>query len=322
MDYEKIGNDILKKRVKFIPFTEVLDRAIEELDATDPKEIISFGYRWLDDKMTGLFKGELVIIGGETGTGKTTFATNIIYKASAKHKCAVLALEDRLPDYGIRALYFEIGRIRKRKGWNNYPWNAYRRNEIDDTNYKELRAEAYENIKNSNIFFGDVEELMDIDMLEAAMKEQVDKGVKLFLIDHLHYFDLMRGDSTKSDYVEQVMIRMKRMLDKTGVAAILVVHYKKLDGFKPKIDSFKDSIAIAQNANYVINLWRDRSLKEGEELWEGRYDTKVFVPKSRNPNGEFTVDVVFDPAVNDFKNPQTSYGGTEDSESQSKIDSL
>lgn len=303
--YEKIGRDLLRV-VKFVPFTEVIQRGIDELDATDPKTVISYGYDWLDDKMTGIFPGELTIIGGESGTGKTTFATNIVYKASALHKCAVFALEDRLVDYGIKALYFEIGRLRKRDGLKNYPWNAYRKNEIEDAFYLNYRKQAQANLKNGNVLFAEVTEMMDIDLLERAIEEQVKDGVKLLLIDHLHYFDLMKGDGNKSDYVEQVMIRIKRLLDKHAVPALMVVHYKKLEGRKPSIDSFKDSIAIVQNANYVVNLWRDRTMKD--DASEDRFDTKVFVPKSRNPNGEFTVEVRFNPDTNDFDDPFTFSG--------------
>lgn len=307
-DYKKIGAELLKQHIDFIPFSEVLTRGIDELQATDPDSVFSFGYDWLDNKMTGIFPGELVLIGGESGTGKTTFATNIMYKSSRKHKCAVLALEDRLNEYAIRALYFEIGRIRKKDGRKNYPWNDYRKNSIDDSNYSQYREDARKNITNENLYFGDVKQQMDVDMLEAAIRKQVENGIELFLIDHLHYFDLLKGEASKADYIESVMVRMKTILRNTGARIILVAHYKKLNGVKPTMDAFKDSIAIVQNSNYVINMWRDRTLQEGEELMEQRYDTKIMVPKSRNPNGEFTVDVRFDPETNDFTNPKTSYG--------------
>lgn len=309
--YAEYGAELLKKHVDFIPFSEVIDRAVAELDATNPEDILSFGYEWMDDKMTGIFPGDLILIGGESGTGKTTFATNILYKASRKHKCAIFALEDRLNNYGINAVYFELGRVRKKQGLKNYPWNDYRRNEILDPKYKEYRDEAVQNlykIGNSNLEFADVKVQMNIDMLDATIRQQVAKGVKLFLIDHLHYFEFGSDDGTKADYIEKLMVQIKTLQKDTGAAIILVAHYRKMNGAKPTLDSFKDSIAIVQNANYVVNLWRDRSLKDGEDEFNERFDTKIMVPKSRNPNGEFTIDVRFDPETNDFTDPKTSYG--------------
>ncbi len=308
--YQQIGEELLRKIVRFVPFDQIVTDALVELDATRPEDIVSFGYDFLDEKLTGIFKGELIIVGGESGTGKTTFATNIVYRASQKHKCAVFALEDRLSDYGIKATYFELGRIRSKLGMKNYPWNAYRRNEIKDVNYLPLRKEAQENLSNPNLYFADIAQQMDVDMLEAAIESQIQQGVQLFLIDHLHEFDLSRGDSSKADYVEQVMVRLKQIQNRTGARCIMIAHYRKLNGMKPGMDSFKDSISIAQNANYVINLWRKR-VNDNDEFDE-RFDTKIMVPKSRNPNGEFTLDVRFNPEINDYVLTDSKYGTPSD----------
>lgn len=289
-------------KVRFITMSHVIKESVHELTTTNSNDVISFGYDFLDDKLTGIFKSDLIVLGGESGTGKTTFATNIIYKSSKKHKCCVFALEDRIVNYGIKALYFEIGKLKKSQGQANYPWNDFRKNCIQDPEYIRWRELAEANLENENIYFADVEQQLNIDVLERLIEQKIDEGIELFLIDHLHYFDLMKGDSTKADYIEQTMVRIKTLQKKTGARIILIVHYKKLEGNKPRIDSFKDSISIPQNADYVINLWRDR----GENA--DQYRTQIICPKSRNPNGEFTCEVDFDPLTNDFKLIDTYFG--------------
>lgn len=295
--------------VSWHTLTDVLMMADKELKETDPDSIVSFGYPWLDNMMTGFFPGELLVLGGESGSGKTVFGTNIIYKSARSGvKSCIFALEDRLVDYGIKALYFEIGKIRRNKlgdGDNevyNYPWNDYRKNTIKDPKFEEYKKLAIENLKNDDIVFAKVDRQLDIDMLEKLVEEKISQGFKLFLIDHLHYFDLLKGDSSKADYIESVMIRIKQLQNRTGARVILIVHYKKLDGKKPTMDSFKDSISIVQNANYVLNLWRDRS--PGAD----HFKTFLFCPKSRNPNGEFTLKLTFNPATNDYDLGGTTFG--------------
>ena len=312
--YESIGKrartnkqEVEQVTADFIPFNKVLTNGINTLLSTKEEDVVSFGYDWLDNQLTGLFPSELLVIGSESGSGKTTFATNIIYKASKKYRCALFALEDRLDDYAIKKLYFEIGKIRKSKGLKNYPWNDYRKNTITNkVLFEEELKEAEENIKSNNIFFADVRKQLDIDDLEKMIDDQVANGTSLFLIDHLHYFDLLKGNSTKADYIEQLMVRLKTLQNRNGARIILIVHYKKLDGQKPKLDSFKDSISIVQNANYVINIWRDRN----DALSANRYKTTFIIPKSRNPNGEGTIEVEFDPETNDYKNVQDWKFGT------------
>ncbi len=317
-DKEKIGEvkkktvEQEKKKISFITFTDVLNLGYKELVNTDPEKIISFGYDWLDEQLTGIFPGELVIVGSETGCGKTTFCTNIIYKTSNKHKCAVYALEDRLEDYGIKALYFKLGKIKKRyEGVNavNYDWNDYRRNVITDDKFVQYLNEAKKELANSNIVFAKVDTMMNIDLLEALIEEQSKQGVKLFLIDHLHYFDLTGGDDSKADYIEKIMVRIRTLQRRTNAAIIMIVHYKKLYGKKPTLDSFKDSISIVQNANYVINLWRDRTVDKKEK--DTQYKTNFYIPKARNPNGEGMIEVEFDPVTGDYS-PNTNWvHGTE-----------
>lgn len=251
-------------------------------------------------------------------TGKTQFATGICYKAASRGiKTTVLALEDRMEDYGIKATYFELGRLRKRQNLHNYPWNAYRKNEITDSGYGKFREEALKNISSSNLNFVEVKKQMDIDLLERVLSEETAKGTKLFLVDHLHYLDMTAKDnSSRAEWVERMMIRIKATMNRTGARVILVVHYKKLDGKKPLLDSFKDSIAIPQNANYVLNMWRDRS-ENGVQ-----YETHFYLPKVRNPNGETTIKLIYDPDENEYKDGMSDFGTPQEETKQmtDKID--
>lgn len=308
-----------KKDFKFLTFTEVVELGYQELIKTQPEMVISYGYSWLDDKLVGIFPSELNVLGGESGTGKTALATNIIYRASKKVKCGVYALEDRLPDYGIKALFYEVNRIKKANegtGAKGYWWNDYRLNRIKDSSFQTYLLKAKKNLENGNIFFAKVEEMMNIDLLESLILEQVKNGVKLFLVDHLHYFDLSSGTDSKSDYVEKIMVRLKALLNNTGASMLLVVHYKKLEGKKPSIDSFKDSIAIPQNANYVINLWRERSSDKSEEIEQlgvnlmpvqKKNITHFMIPKVRNPNGEGTFKAVWNPEKGDYEDEKREW---------------
>lgn len=434
-----------KSKIEYLTFTDVLEKSCKELQETKPEDVISFGYDFLDEKLTGIFPGELVILGGETGcfakgtlvrmsdhtlkkiedilpgdkllgpdfkprtvqrlfhgreemykvtsdffdftvnashtfalqnsqgeyfekkctdfiydkaktirafydqldfhnnhklfktngessifsvtpigrdnfygfeldldhlfcledytvqrnSGKTTAATNILYKASRRNRrCTLFALEDRLEDYGIKALYFELGKVIKDQcgpDTANYSWNSYRTNSIDDGNFPILLDIAKNNLKNELIEFVKADTIMTIDLLEMAVEDCMKRGTELFLIDHLHYFNLFHEKKSKADFIEEIMVRIRTLQRKTGARIIMIVHYRKLNGDKkPNLDSFKDSISIVQNANYVINLWRDRT--PGAE----QYETYFFLPKSRNPQGEGLIKALFDPQTNDY----------------------
>lgn len=296
----------IKTDYQLVPFNDLLARSMDSLDLVDASECVETGYKWLDDKIVGLFKGELLVWGGESGSGKTTMVTNICYKVANRGvKTVVMALEDRLDDYGIKAVYFALGRVRKAVGKSFYSWNDYRKNQIKDSEYKLFRAKAVESLKSSNLSFVEVSAQMDIDLLEKIIVKETEKGTKLFLVDHLHYLDMTsKENASRAEFVEKMMIKIKSVLNRTGARMILVVHYKKLEGRKPMLDSFKDSISIPQNANYVVNMWRDRSEK-GDQ-----FETTFYIPKVRNPNGEATIKMKYDPTTNEYVDELENSFGT------------
>lgn len=293
-----------KLDVKSFTLTEVVELGAKELRETKQEDIVSFGYPWMDERVTGIFKGELVIVGAESGTGKTTWVTNIAHSVSKTKKVTIFALEDRLHEYGIKALYFKIGDIRRKEQEKNYPWNDFRKNAIVDPNYESYLEKAKQELINSNLYFVEANQRMTIEALEQVMEEHLIQGTQLFVIDHLHYFDLLRGNSTKADYIESLMIRLRQFQKRTGARIIMVVHYRKTNNQKPTLDSFKDSISIVQNANYVVNIWRDRS--DGANLTK----TSFMIPKARNPNGEGTIEVEWDRETNDYKKTTEWTDGT------------
>lgn len=297
---------------------DVMVSAYNEILATSPEDIISYGYPWLDAKLSGIFPGQLILIGGESGTGKSTFAIGILY--NCPKPSAVFALEERLEDYGKKALYWEVSRVRKGEGKKPYPWNAFVRGELNTYPlFTEYVAKAYENLNQKYPLFQKMETRATIDLIEKRLELLAFEGVKLILIDHLHYFDLLVKDSSKTDFIEHIMIRLRILAIRLNISIIIVAHYRKLNGNRPTLDSFKDSIAIVQNASTVINLWRNR--EEGL-VEKDRYLTQFIIPKSRDLGGEGKIEVVFDPDRGEYKDPQDWSVGVPVVESNHDIKSL
>ena len=280
-----------------VPYKEVLNRSYDDLKRTNPEDVMTFGYDWLDNKLAGIFPGQLILIGGETGSGKTTFSTSIV----CKQKCptAIFALEDTLEEYGKKIMYFEMGKIRKLEGKLNYPYIAYLRGELNEkSEFEKDYAKAYEGLRRKYPLFQEIKNKIVWELIRERIKILAfQQGVKLILIDHLHYFDLLAHNVNKNDYIEQIIVDMKSVAKETGIGIILVAHYRKLNGNKPTLDSFKDSMAIAQNANTVINIWRNR---EQGITNDERFKTQMIISKTRVMGGEGIINVKFNPSRGEY----------------------
>jgi len=282
---------------KWVNIYDLVQRAEEERELITPDSILEYGYDFLDNKLGGIFPGELVLVGGITGTGKTTFVSLVAKKIAIKNKVAVIALEDRLNDYSMKMLYFEIGKVR---GGKNYPWIAYRRNEVKSPTYVQEREEAYKSFKGLNLDFLDIKELVDINILEELIIRKAAEGVKFFVLDHLHVFDFGEKAHSKERIIEDMMKRISKLKDNLSISILLVAHFKKVkESDKPTMSDFKDAMAIAQNSNTVLMLWRDRSMSSNDSDYIER-STTFICPKGRGAMAEFTADAFFDKQIGDY----------------------
>lgn len=288
----------------WISFPQLLENSEKELLATDSNSIVEYGYHFLDDKLGGIFPGEMVLVGGITGTGKTTFITRVARNIAVKHKVGMIIAEDRLNDYGVKCLYFEIGKIRT---GNNYPWIAFRKNEIVSPSLKEELSTAKKNLNLSNMSFLQLGGLPTIDLIEATIeKHHRETGTKIFFLDHLHMMSIDAKYSKEAQY-EEVMKRLTTLKDRLEISLVVVAHFRKTDEKKvPTLTDFKDAMAIAQNSNTVIILWRDRT-PEALDKYDERA-TKFIIPKARMGLTEFTATVNFSKESGEYEE-QSVEGG-------------
>lgn len=255
-------------------------------------------------------------------TGKSTLAMNVCHSAAKNgHKVFVFALEDRVEDYGMKAIYFKVNQIAKEEEGTDkevYSWNLFRKNCYTNDTYLRRKEEAINQLRNENISFIKIDRRMNFATLEKQIEDEIKDGTELFLIDHLHYFELDSSDMNRTNYIENFIVNLRTMQRRNKARILLICHYRKLNNELPTLDSFKDSSSISQNANYVINIFRDRgesvsttkkksndnvisALSQLKSTTEGRYiDTFFLIPKSRNPNGESTIIVKYDKIKGDY----------------------
>jgi len=92
--------------------------------------------------------------------------------------------------------------------------------------------------------------------LIRLMEEEVERGTKVFFIDHLHYFKMYEKSRTDLE-IQNIMHDINEIARKHNVAIFLVAHYKKLNGTEPDNDSFKDAVSIKQVSNIIIHITRE-----------------------------------------------------------------
>lgn len=183
---------------------------------------LSSGYLSVDEMTKGLVGGELVVISGHTSHGKTQLAINVAYRV-AKRKIPVLFVTLEMTKVELTTRFMKIAEPKP----------------IGDL------PVLYQEATNLNY--------QDINLMVRKAKEQ---GVKLVIIDHLHYF--VRSIEFSSQEIGRIVKEFKEAAVINDIPIVLISHVRKLANNKrPSIEDLRDSSFIGQDADVVLMVWRD-----------------------------------------------------------------
>jgi len=246
---------------------------------------LPFHIPFLDDILRSLLPKDLILLGAETGAGKTEMA-RLIASASAnigKH-VFYFALEaehreiERRDKYSILCDLI-LEKRPQRIGEMNYP--DWYRGKCDDAIHG-LDAIADEIIteRRSTLhtyYRGSKFDTKEIKRLFVAHQTQAD----LFIVDHLHYVDIddeneNRGFKTAIKLIRDVALDI-------GKPVILIAHLRKSDSrgktLVPRLEDFHGSSDIIKVVTHSIMLAPARTMPSHKP---GVSNTFMYVPKDRH----------------------------------------
>jgi replicative DNA helicase len=291
VDYaESVIFDIAEQRTSssFSTMKDVIKdtfKLIEQL--YDKKEAItgvSTGFKDLDELTSGFQPGDLIIIGGRPGMGKTAFALNIAQNTAVNFRMpvAVFSLEMSKEQLAMRMLCSEsmVDASRVRKGF------------IGKEDWPRL-TNAAGRLADAPIFIDDSSAITVLEIRAKARRLKKEHGgLSMIVVD---YLQLMRSRG-KFERREQEISDISRSLKglakelKTPVVALSQLN-RSVESRQEKIPSLADlreSGAIEQDADVIIFLYREELYNKAAK--KGAAD--IIVAKQRSgPTG--TVKLAF-----------------------------
>lgn len=250
-----------KREIKEISYANTMDIAMQELKGLDINQIPSWWFEEFDNTFWLLMRWQVYVVWGITGTGKSTFITQVCQNVSQQwFRVSLYTLEDRIETIRQNDLYFSVNRIRKEYGQEALPkWKfmAWVYKDIPELQ----KAETELKKKNINLNTLKHNWKVTIKIIEEMIKEAHKAWSKVIALDHLHYFDTSDNVSTdRHDLViKDIMHRINSLARELNICIIIVAHYKKLWKWeKPTLSDFSWSISIAQVANWIIHIYRDK----------------------------------------------------------------
>ena len=240
------------------------------------EKICNFGISFLDDKIGGIYDEDLLIIGAESGIGKSTIAEIIAFNCiDQKIKPALFSLENFAGNTRDKKA-FELFKAR------TLQWNLKFRQWVDickrtpsltddDVSVAEKLCYKMHLVERSNQDY-------TIDKLEKDFANAVSDGCRVIILDHLDYFDAYEKDNDLQ-HTKRLMKTIRRLQDQYKVAVIGFSQLRKnIDRniIVPTYDDLYGSGDKVKQATLVLMVARCE-----EDAKDGIYPTYFNLSKDR-----------------------------------------
>ncbi len=296
---EKLFEITEQRKEGFFKLTEAGQEALEyaERARTNQGAVIGIptGLTDLDRKTTGFHPGELIVIAGRPGMGKTALALTLAYNAARdtklKSKVGFFSLEMSKLQIGMRMLSMvsKIDMQRIREG-------TITREELGRLN------KAQGTVSTLDIHIDASPSLTTTEILARARRLKKEEGLDLVIVD---YLQLLTAPGVR-DRVNEVGIISRTLKELAKRLSIPVIALSQLNreperrtmGIpRPRLSDLRESGSIEQDADVVMLLYRDEYYDRGQE--ENKGIAELRLEKQRNgPTGE--VLLAFEPSLSLF----------------------
>ena len=225
----------------------------------------------------GFRRGDLIVLGGDVGSGKSALALAIALRIAASRDVTFLSAEMSVERVMERALAIE-GRVR-----------------IDDLRRGQLDEAAHAGVAAAGLRLRDA--TLTISMLPAggvqAVTDELQRAldVELGVLDPLQA--LAPGVLAHDEELAAATLRLKRAAMELGVALLVTAHTPRLTRGRtdprPTLEDYGALGAVAQQADVVLGIYREEMYQPSHGV-EGA--TELLISKNRNgPTGY--VDLYF-----------------------------
>lgn len=278
------------------------DRANREVLGS---KLLAYGVPFLDDLVGGILPHDVILLGADSGVGKTQLAMSIAANAArAKKRVHLFALEAEPNEIERRILYRVLYRMAREANLDMpryFDWYIGRTS-------PELRRLEYVAAERARVELATLRtyykqgdfDLKDIERLFRGIRDQTD----LIILDHFHYLDMESGKN-ENQAAKDALKAIRATALEIGKPVILVAHLRKRDRsikqLMPGLEDFHGSSDITKIATQSIMIAR-APRNENDTRTGPISRTLIHVPKERRSGATGLVGLLeFDMAAGDYR---------------------
>jgi replicative DNA helicase len=281
---EKAIFDIAEHRLRqgFIGIREIVKESFRTIDQlSQSKELVTglpTGFVDLDERTSGLQKGDLIIVAARPAMGKTSFCLNLAQYASAKtgETVGIFSLEMAKEQLVLRMLCADA----------RVDAHRLRTGNLQEKDWTRL-AKAYADLSASKIFIDDSASLTPLEMRAKCRRLKAEHGLGLVVIDYLQLCSASGRAENRQQEIAAVSRSLKGLAKELSVPVVALSQLSRAPEARtekrPQLSDLRESGALEQDADVVMFIYREEEYKPTEE---NRGVAEIIIGKQRNgPTG-------------------------------------
>ena len=282
---------ITQNRLKggFTQINDIVVAALEKLElirASGGSVIgVPSGLLDLDDITSGFQEGDLIIIAGRPGMGKTALALSMIRNAALEADVGVgmFSLEMANHQLAMRLLCAEA-RIDS---------HFVRTGKLPAKLWKNLGLSAGD-LEKAPIYLDDSPALTVLELRAKARRLKAEHNIGMIVVDYLQLMQGPRGVENRQQEISVISRSLKALAKELSIPVVALSQLSRAveqrADRKPQLSDLRESGAIEQDADVVIFLYRPWVYSQEDED-EGK--AEIIVAKQRNgPTGHISASFI------------------------------
>jgi replicative DNA helicase len=281
---EKAIFDISEHRLRqgFIGIREIVKESFRTIDQlSQSKELVTglpTGFVDVDERTSGLQKGDLIIVAARPAMGKTSFCLNVAQYASAKtgETVGIFSLEMAKEQLVLRMLCSDA----------RVDAHRLRTGNLQEKDWTRL-AKAYADLSASKIFIDDSASLTPLEMRAKCRRLKAEHGLGLVVIDYLQLCSASGRTENRQQEIAAVSRSLKGLAKELSVPVLALSQLSRAPEARtekrPQLSDLRESGSLEQDADVVMFIFREEEYKPTEE---NRGVAEIIIGKQRNgPTG-------------------------------------
>jgi replicative DNA helicase len=281
---------------------ELVNQAMVDLESIQNRDSaftgLPTGFVDLDNLMSGLQPGNLIVIAARPGIGKSSLAMNMARNIAVEGApVAMFSLEMSRMEIGMRLLCAEA----------RVPWDRIRNKRVGPDDWQRV-VHAAEILHDAPLSIVDSGNVNIVDIRAKARRMRTgNQGLSLIIVDYLQLMtspNARRPDSRQQE-VAEISRNLKLLAKELHVPVVALSQLNRNPEARadkrPQLSDLRESGAIEQDSDVVMFIHRDDADPEKKKHAE------LIVAKHRNGPTD-TIRLSFEPSLTQFRNAARDMG--------------